>query len=70
MSQPVLKEITVKCSCGDEFVTKLPVDIEELKVEICSSCHPFYTKEQKIIDTEGTINAFNRRYRKQESEKS
>ena len=46
-------EATVVCSCGETFVTGATQP--ELRVEICSSCHPFFTGEQRIVDTEGRV---------------
>jgi large subunit ribosomal protein L31 len=52
----------VTCSCGATFVTRSTR--ESLKIEICSQCHPFYTGKQKIIDSAGRVEKFNRRYAK------
>ena len=51
---------TVKCACGNTFETKSVS--EEIKVAICSNCHPFFTGKQKLIDTAGRIEKFNRKY--------
>ena len=53
---------TVRCSCGEEFQTRSTVS--ELRVDICSKCHPFYTGKQKLVDTGGRIDRFERRYGK------
>ena len=53
-------EATVVCSCGETFVTG--ATNPELRVEICSSCHPFFTGEQRIVDTEGRVERLRRRY--------
>jgi len=53
-------EATVVCSCGEIFVTGATKP--ELRVEICSSCHPFFTGEQRIVDTEGRVERLRRRY--------
>ena len=53
-------EATVVCSCGETFVTGATKP--ELRVEICSSCHPFFTGEQRIVDTEGRVERLRRRY--------
>ena len=50
---------TVKCACGATYETK-----SELKVDICSKCHPFYTGKQKLVDTGGRVDRFNKRYAK------
>jgi len=54
---------TVKCSCGTTFETRSTVP--ELHVELCSQCHPFYTGKQKLVDTGGRVERFQRRYGKQ-----
>ena len=52
-------EATVVCACGEEWVTGATVP--ELRVDICSNCHPFYTGEQRIVDTEGQVDRFYKR---------
>jgi large subunit ribosomal protein L31 len=51
----------VTCSCGNTFTTGSTR--ETLRVELCSKCHPFFTGEQKIIDTAGRVERFKRRYK-------
>lgn len=58
---PEYREIKVTCSCGNEFVTRSTLG-EELHVEVCSACHPFYTGKQKIVDSGGRVDKFRRRY--------
>ena len=60
---PDYKEITVTCACGETFKTR-STRKEDLHVEICSACHPFFTGKQKLIDTAGRVDRFNRRYGK------
>ena len=50
----------VKCACGEEFDTRSTKN--EIKVEICSKCHPFYTGKQKLIDSGGRVDRFNKRF--------
>ena len=57
---PKLVESTVHCACGNTFQT-LSVK-PQLKVDVCSVCHPFFTGEQRIVDTEGRVERFKRRY--------
>ena len=57
---PEYKVVTVTCSCGNTFETRSTAD--ELKVELCSQCHPFYTGKQKLVDTGGRIDRFERRF--------
>jgi large subunit ribosomal protein L31 len=49
----------VHCTCGNEFITR--ATREELRVEVCSNCHPFYTGRQKLVDTGGRVERFQRR---------
>jgi large subunit ribosomal protein L31 len=58
---PDYQDVTVTCSCGNSFVTRSTAD-KELHIEVCSSCHPFYTGKQKITDTGGRVERFRRRY--------
>ena len=59
---PKYIECRVHCSCGNEFTTRSTVP--ELRVELCSECHPFYTGKQKLVDTGGRVERFERRYAK------
>ena len=52
----------VHCSCGNEFLTRATKP--DLRVEICSECHPFYTGKQKLVDTGGRVERFRRRQAK------
>ncbi len=58
---PDYKKTTVKCACGNTFETGSV--IENLRVEICSECHPFYTGKQKLIDAGGRVDKFNKKYK-------
>ena len=60
---PEYKEIKVICSCGNTFATRSTLG-KELHVEVCSSCHPFYTGKQKIVDTAGRVEKFRQKYTK------
>ena len=57
---PTSVECKVSCACGNEFVTKSTK--EELRLDICNECHPFYTGSQRNVDTAGRIEKFNKRY--------
>jgi len=59
---PDYHEISVVCSCGGSFATRSTYPQPELQVEVCSQCHPFYTGQQKILDTEGRVDKFRRKY--------
>jgi len=52
--------IRVTCACGNAFETRSTVP--ELSVDVCSACHPFYTGKQRLVDTQGRIDRFRRRY--------
>jgi large subunit ribosomal protein L31 len=52
---------TVSCACGNSFETRSTKP--QLRVEICSGCHPFYTGKQKIVDTEGRVEKFLQKYK-------
>jgi large subunit ribosomal protein L31 len=56
---PVYNELSVACACGSTFRTR-STHKGDIRVEICSSCHPFFTGRQKLIDTEGRVDRFNR----------
>lgn len=57
---PTSVECKVSCACGNEFITKSTK--EELRLDICNECHPFYTGSQRNVDTAGRIEKFNQRY--------
>jgi len=57
---PKYEEMTVKCLCGNEFLTRSTK--AGISTEICSQCHPFYTGKQKLIDTAGRVERFRKRY--------
>jgi large subunit ribosomal protein L31 len=59
---PDYKEVKVTCACGVEFTTKSTKD--NLRLEICSNCHPFFTGKQKLVDSAGMVEKFERRYGK------
>ena len=63
---PEYKEIAVTCSCGNTFKTNSTLG-RDLKVEVCSSCHPFYTGKQKIVDTAGRVEKFRQKYTKKKT---
>ena len=57
---PAYKEVEVRCACGNTFKTRSTKP--ELHLEICSACHPFFTGRQKLIDTEGRVERFTKRF--------
>ena len=58
---PNYDDIKVTCSCGNEFTTRSTLG-EDLLIEVCSSCHPFYTGKQKKVDTGGRVDKFRKKY--------
>ena len=64
---PAYNEINVTCACGHTFKTR-STHKGDMRVEICSSCHPFFTGRQKLIDTEGRVERFTKRFGTQTSE--
>jgi large subunit ribosomal protein L31 len=61
-THPDYVETQVRCSCGNTFTTRSTQD--QISVELCNECHPFYTGKQKLVDTGGRIDRFERRYGK------
>ena len=59
---PELFEITVHCTCGNQFATRSAQ--KEISTTLCSACHPFFTGQQKYVDTAGRIDKFEQRYGK------
>jgi len=59
---PEYKKMKIKCVCGNEIETGSVAD--DITVEICNNCHPFFTGTQKIVDTEGRVERFKKRYEK------
>jgi len=59
---PEYEDVTVSCACGETWVTRSTR--KDLRLEICSRCHPFFTGRQKLVDTAGRVEKFNRRYRR------
>ncbi len=59
---PNYDTIKVVCSCGNTFSSRSTIGKEELHLDVCSNCHPFYTGKQKIVDTAGRVEKFKSRY--------
>ena len=59
---PELKEVSAVCVCGESFMTMSTQD--SIHVDICSKCHPFFTGKQKLVDAEGRVEKFKRKYAK------
>jgi len=58
---PKYEEVEVKCSCGNTFKTK-STKTTNWNIDICSACHPFYTGKQRVVDTAGRVDRFNKRF--------
>ncbi len=58
---PDYHEVTVTCVCGNTFKTRSTA--KEIKVEICSACHPFFTGKAKLVDSAGRVEKFKRKYK-------
>ena len=58
---PTYQQVKVSCSCGATWTTGSTL-AEEIKLDICSNCHPFYTGTQRLIDTAGRVDKFRKRY--------
>ena len=63
---PKYQEVEVRCACGNTFKTRSTKP--ELHLEICSNCHPFFTGRQKLVDTEGRVERFTKRFGAQSAE--
>ena len=63
---PQYKRSTVTCVCGSTFETRSTVG--NLKIEICSKCHPFFTGKQKLVDSAGRVERFQKKYAKKNQE--
>ena len=59
---PAYHETTIRCACGN--VLEVGSTKEDIRVEICSKCHPFFTGKQKLVDTAGRIERFRKKYEK------
>ena len=57
---PNYEQTTIRCACGNTFTTGSTK--KDIRVEICSKCHPFYTGKQKLVDTGGRVDRFNKRF--------
>jgi large subunit ribosomal protein L31 len=60
---PQYEEVSVTCACGNAFRTR-STHKGDIRVEICSNCHPFYTGRQKLVDTEGRVDRFQKNLEK------
>jgi len=61
---PQYAEVTVTCSCGNTFSTRSTIGDENMHIDVCSECHPFYTGKQKLLDTVGRVDRYRKKYGK------
>ncbi|MGH9463078.1 MAG: 50S ribosomal protein L31 [Vicinamibacteria bacterium] len=66
---PKYENVTVACACGETFQTRSTKG-GSIKLEICSKCHPFFTGKQKLIDSAGRVERFNRKFAKRNAQAS
>ena len=66
---PNYREVTVVCACGNAFKTRSTYKSDVLHLEICSRCHPFFTGKQKLIDSAGRVERFQRKYAEKAAKK-
>ncbi len=67
---PNYHEVVFTCSCGHRFTVRSTIEQEEVHLDICSKCHPFFTGQQKMIDTAGRVERFKQRYKRTNPKKS
>ncbi len=61
---PGYAEVKVTCSCGNSFSTRSTIGEDNMHLDVCSECHPFYTGKQKLVDTGGRVDRFRKKYGK------
>ena len=66
---PIYKQTKIVCVCGNVIETRSTFDKDEMHVEICAACHPFFTGKQKLLDKAGRVERFRRRYAKSDAGK-
>ena len=59
---PKYEAVKVTCSCGHSFNTRSTIGKDDLHIDICSECHPFFTGQQKLVDTTGRVERFRQKY--------
>lgn len=59
---PAYQAVDVTCSCGNTFKTSSTYGKDKMLIDVCSECHPFYTGKQKVLDSAGQIEKFNKRF--------
>lgn len=59
---PDYHEVTVTCACGESFKTKTTKPGNEIRVDVCNKCHPFFTGQKKLVDTAGRVEKFKKKF--------
>ncbi len=59
---PNYTDTTITCACGESFVTRSAAGKDEVKVDVCNKCHPLFTGKQKLVDTSGRVEKFNKKF--------
>ncbi|WP_100550963.1 50S ribosomal protein L31 [Caedibacter taeniospiralis] len=59
--QPKYESVSVSCSCGNRFETR-STRCKDIQLDVCSMCHPFYTGKQRVVDTAGRVDSFQKRF--------
>ncbi|GGG01457.1 MULTISPECIES: 50S ribosomal protein L31 [Cysteiniphilum] len=59
--QPKYEKVSVSCSCGNTFETR-STKCQDIQLDVCSMCHPFYTGKQRVVDTAGRVDSFQKRF--------
>jgi large subunit ribosomal protein L31 len=59
---PDYHAVVVSCACGNTFKTRSTVEGNQIRLEICAACHPFFTGKMKLVDTAGRVERFRRKY--------
>lgn len=67
---PEYSDVMITCSCGNSWTTRSTLSRDQLHVEVCSACHPFYTGKQKIVDTAGRVEKFRQKYARKSAPKA
>jgi large subunit ribosomal protein L31 len=67
---PTYEPTRIVCVCGNTFETRTTIGKNEMHLEICAECHPFFTGKQKLVDKAGRVERFRRRYEKSGAKKS
>ncbi|MGM0563082.1 MAG: 50S ribosomal protein L31 [Pseudomonadota bacterium] len=61
---PNYTPVQVTCSCGNSFETRSTIGKDSVSIEVCANCHPFFTGQQKIMDSAGQVDKFRKRFRR------